>query len=66
MDSLTMSDRSDCCPAQARVVVAKDEYRLLMCLHHYNKHAEALLAGGWEVIIDDRSLLVAKAGAEVR
>jgi hypothetical protein len=66
MDSLTMADRGDCCPAQARVVMAKGDYRILMCHHHYGKHAESLLTDGWEIIIDDRDQLVAKTGAEVR
>lgn len=65
MDTLTMIDRGDCCPAQARVLVGKRNSRIMFCHHHYNKNSEALLADGWEVLIDDRSSLIAKSGAEV-
>lgn len=67
MDSLTVADRGDCCPAQARVLVGKEDLRLMFCLHHFNKSEMALLAGGWEIILDDRDSLLAQAvGAEVR
>ena len=67
MDTLTMSDRGDCCPAQARVLIGKDELRLMLCLHHFNKYSNALLAGDWYIMLDDRDGLLAKpVGAEVR
>jgi len=65
MDSLTMSDRGDCCPAQARVLVGKGKYRLMFCMHHFRKNEDALLTGGWEVIIQDTTGLVEKVGVEV-
>lgn len=67
MDSLTVADRGDCCPAQARVLVGKEASRLMFCLHHFNKNEVLLLAGGWEIILDDRkALLASTVGAEVR
>lgn len=65
MDSLTVADRGDCCPAQARALMGKGGLRLLFCYHHYNKYVEALIKDGWEVIIQDFDGLIAKAGAEV-
>ena len=65
MDSLTISDRGDCCPAQARVLAAKGNLRLMFCYHHYKLHAENLLKDGWEIIIDDTADLLPKAVAKV-
>lgn len=65
MDTLTMIDRGDCCAAQARVLVGKGSLRLMFCLHHFNKHQEALLADDWEIIIKDMLGLEDKVGARV-
>lgn len=65
MDSLTLMDRGDCCPAQARFLVGKGRFRLMFCWHHLNVHEEALLANGWEIIIKDVSGLHDKVGAGV-
>jgi len=37
--------------------------RLMFCMHHYNKNAEALLTDGWKVIIQDDTGLKDKVGA---
>jgi len=65
MDSLTVADRGDCCPAQARALVGKGDLRLMFCYHHYQKYSIRLLAEGWEVIITDFDSLLAKTGADV-
>lgn len=66
MNTLTMMDRGDCCPAQARVLAGKDgQESLLFCLHHFNMHEVKLTSQGWEILIDDRASLLAKTGVEV-
>lgn len=65
MDALTVADRGDCCPAQARVLVGKGERRLVFCYHHYRLHMDKLLSEGWKVIIDDTAGLLSRTVAEV-
>lgn len=65
MDSLTMADSGDCCPAQARVLVGKGSQRLMFCYHHYRLHMDKLLFDGWKVIVDDMAGLLVKIGADV-
>lgn len=66
MDSLTLMDRGDCCPAQARVLVGRNDLRLMFCRHHYAFHEDALLTSGWDVIIMNDMGLGDKVGVETR
>ncbi len=65
MDSLTMVDRGDCCPAQARYLVGKEELRLMFCSHHFRKNEAALIASGWTILISDLEDLQQEASAAV-
>jgi hypothetical protein len=51
MDELTMIDQGDCCPAQARYLVEKNDLRLMFCVHHFRKNESALLKDGWVIVI---------------
>jgi hypothetical protein len=55
MDSLTMLDLGDCCPAQARYLLGKNDLKLMFCIHHFRKNEVALLNDGWSIIISNLS-----------
>ena len=61
--TLTVHDRCDICDAQALVRTSLKTGTLDWCGHHYAKNAEALAAGGADVINDDRDALAAEEGA---
>ena len=46
------TDRCDRCPAQAYALARKDGMTLHWCVHHKNKHFQALMDDDWEVIED--------------
>lgn len=48
-------DPSDCCVAQARVVVIRGGRRLDLCGHHFHQHEPALVGAGWSVLEDVRA-----------
>ncbi|MCH9815477.1 MAG: hypothetical protein K0U64_03350 [Actinomycetia bacterium] len=51
MPQLTVDDRCDRCGAQAYVKVrVKGGTSLLFCVHHYNKHSEALASIAQDVV----------------
>lgn len=53
MVTFTSHDRCDRCIAQALAVARKDGHAdLMFCWHHKEKHGDALLDQGWEVIED--------------
>ena len=59
---LNAHDRCDRCPSQAyvRVISANGKLALMFCNHHFGKHADSLLDGGWTVTHDQRAELTAK------
>lgn len=65
MDTLTLVDRGDCCSAQARMLVGKDQYRLMLCFHHGAKHRATLLQQGWEIIVENHEGLKQPVGVGV-
>ncbi|HSP36916.1 MAG TPA: hypothetical protein VLR26_04100 [Frankiaceae bacterium] len=58
---LTSTDRACCCPAtpslQVLVCPGRGSAALLLCRHHWHRHAAALLAGGAAVYDHDGSPL---------
>ena len=51
--SFTAHDRCDRCGSQALAVARKAGLvDLLFCNHHKDKHEDALLDNGWEVVFD--------------
>lgn len=51
--ALRTSDRCDRCSAQALYHAIKGDQDLLFCGHHGNRHMDALVMSGWEVL-DER------------
>lgn len=53
MVAFTAHDRCDACGHQALAVAKKDgRADLLFCMHHTQKHGDALLDQDWEIIED--------------
>jgi hypothetical protein len=50
-------ERCDRCVATARILLEHDADTLALCLHHYERNWQTLLAGGWEVTRDTRAEL---------
>ena len=50
--ALTLFDRCDGCGAGAVMQANKGDDALLFCYHHKQKHEDALLNAGWEVVED--------------
>jgi hypothetical protein len=52
---LTPSDRCDRCGARAQVATSTGSASILLwCAHHYQQNAQALLAAGAAIVIDQR------------
>lgn len=61
MAKFNAMDRCDQCSAQAWVSVAKDDYTLMFCAHHYDKHSVPLGLDGWTIKDDNRESMNTKA-----
>lgn len=58
--SLTAHDRCDRCGAQAYVRWVKAAQDIVTCNHHSNKFEASLIAQGFDLVQDNRSLINAK------
>jgi len=58
METLTAMDRCDRCSSAALTAYGKNgDVQIMFCNHHSNKYSDGLLLQGFDLIIDNRSVL---------